>query len=112
MPGSGRGDDGDRRVVTVLLDVMGVEVPVGVVEDWQHPDVDQVDALARLALEARRRGCSVKLRGPCGRMVELLDLLGLCGLVHTEDRADADAEGERRAVDPSRKAARRPPPPA
>jgi ABC-type transporter Mla MlaB component len=41
------------------------------------PDAVTVDALARLQLAARRSGCRVRLRHPCG---ELQDLLGLMGL--------------------------------
>ena len=41
------------------------------------PDMATVDALARLALRARRLGCAVTLRDPS---MELLELLGLAGL--------------------------------
>ena len=40
-------------------------------------DVATVDALARLALRARRMGCAVSLRDPS---TELLELVGLAGL--------------------------------
>ena len=40
-------------------------------------DMATVDALARLALRARRMGCGVNLRDPS---TELLELLGLAGL--------------------------------
>ena len=40
-------------------------------------DMATVDALARLALRARRMGCAVNLREPS---TELLELLGLAGL--------------------------------
>jgi len=40
-------------------------------------DMATVDALARLALRARRMGCAVNLRDPS---TELLELLGLAGL--------------------------------
>jgi STAS domain len=42
-----------------------------------EPDMETVDALARLQLTARRLGCRIRLRGACG---ELLDLLVLSGL--------------------------------
>ena len=91
MPGDERGmaDPDDGRVVTVLLDVLGLEVRVGTIREWRNPDIDQVDALARLALEARRKGWTVKLQGPCGRMVELLDMFGLGGIVTGEEIAEA-----------------------
>jgi ABC-type transporter Mla MlaB component len=40
-------------------------------------DIATVDALARLALRARRMGCAVTLRDPS---TELLELVGLAGL--------------------------------
>jgi len=86
-PGKGGPDDG--RVVTVLLDVLGVEVRVGAIREWRNPDIDQVDALARLALQARRKGWTIKLAGPCGRVVELLDMFGLGGIVTGEEIAEA-----------------------
>jgi hypothetical protein len=90
----------DGRVVTVLLDVLGLEVRIGAIREWRNPDIDQVDALARLALQARRKGWSVKLQGPCGRMVELLDLFGLGGIVTVDELADATRAMPRRPVTP------------
>ena len=40
-------------------------------------DLAVVDALARWVVAARRRGCSLRLRDPGGRLWELLDLTGL-----------------------------------
>jgi ABC-type transporter Mla MlaB component len=42
-----------------------------------EPDAVAVDALARLALAARRGGCSVRLRGVCDELSELITLTGL-----------------------------------
>ena len=50
----------------VLCDVAGVE-----------PDAVTVDALARLQLAARRRGCQVQLCGASRELVELVDFMGL-----------------------------------
>ena len=50
----------------VLCDVAGVE-----------PDAVTVDALARLQLAARRRGCEVRLRGASPTLRELLRFMGL-----------------------------------
>jgi hypothetical protein len=86
-----KGGADDGRVVTVLLDVMGLEVRVGAIREWRNPDIDQVEALARLALDARRKGWTIKLQGPCGRMVELLDMFGLGGIVTGEEIAEASA---------------------
>ena len=79
----------DGRVVTDLLDVLGVEGRIGEIERWRNPDLDEVQALARLALQARRRGWTVQLRGPCGRMVELLDMFGLGGVVTAQEIAES-----------------------
>ena len=50
------------------------------------PDLALVDALARLQLAARRRGCSIQLRDPCEELRELLDLVGLAELVASRSR--------------------------
>jgi hypothetical protein len=40
-----------------------------------------VDELARLQLAAGRLGCSIRLRGACVELRELLDLVGLSDLL-------------------------------
>jgi ABC-type transporter Mla MlaB component len=47
------------------------------VAEVSHPDLEVVEALARVELTARRLGASIRLRGAS---VELLELLALCGL--------------------------------
>jgi anti-anti-sigma regulatory factor len=47
---------------------------VGAVTD---PDVDTVDALARMQLSAQRLGCSIRLRGASEALTDLLVLAGL-----------------------------------
>jgi hypothetical protein len=42
-----------------------------------EPDIDTVDALARLALAIRRWNCRMLLLDPCPELVELLGLAGL-----------------------------------
>jgi ABC-type transporter Mla MlaB component len=49
-----------------LCDVHGVE-----------PDAVTADALARLQLAARRRGCQARLRGASSDLLELLAFMGL-----------------------------------
>jgi hypothetical protein len=44
------------------------------------PDLSLVDHLARLKVAARRLGCSIWLRGDCGELGKLLDLVGLAGV--------------------------------
>ena len=61
----------------VLIAPSGTEL-----ESWRlagngPPDLAVVDALARAALIARRRGCSIRLRGACDELLKLLDLSGL-----------------------------------
>jgi ABC-type transporter Mla MlaB component len=41
------------------------------------PDAVTVDALARMQLGARRRGCVVRLRGASAALLELVELMGL-----------------------------------
>jgi hypothetical protein len=48
------------------------------------PDLSLVEELARLQLAARRRGCSIRLRGACAELSELLDFVGLRGAVGDE----------------------------
>lgn len=52
--------------VLALCEVGGVEA-----------DAVGVDALARLRLEARRRGCQVRLRGASDELLRLLAFMGL-----------------------------------
>jgi ABC-type transporter Mla MlaB component len=48
------------------------------------PDAVAVDALARLALAARRGGCSVCLRGACEELHELIAFMGLDDVLRDE----------------------------
>ena len=54
------------RADVAYCDVRGVEV-----------DAVTVDALARLQLAARRRGCQVRLRQPSNELRELVAFMGL-----------------------------------
>ena len=53
-----------------LCDVSGVDV-----------DAVTVDALARLQLAARRRGCRVRLRNASGELLELVAFMGLADVL-------------------------------
>jgi ABC-type transporter Mla MlaB component len=44
-------------------------------------DAVAVDALARLALAARRRGCSVRLRGASPELLALVDFIGVADVL-------------------------------
>jgi ABC-type transporter Mla MlaB component len=45
------------------------------------PSAVTVDALARLQLAARRRGCEVRLRRPSNELRKLVDFMGLAGVL-------------------------------
>jgi ABC-type transporter Mla MlaB component len=57
-------------VDVLLCDVAGVAA-----------DAVAVDALARLALAARRRGCEVRLRGASKELLALVDFIGVADVL-------------------------------
>jgi ABC-type transporter Mla MlaB component len=66
------------------------------------PDLDTVDALARVGLTARQLGSEVRLRGAS---VELLELLAMCGLpfeLVLEAEGQAEQREEPRGVEEER----------
>ncbi len=68
------------------------------------PDVVTVDALARLQLVARRHGCEVRLQNASTELIELVELMGLGGVLQgqPEEREDPlRVEKEREADDPA-----------
>jgi hypothetical protein len=68
-----------------LFDGGEVDRVVCDVTDLTAPDGVTIDALARLQLAARRRGCRVVLRGAC---IDLLGLLAAAGLSDVVPLAD------------------------
>ncbi|MDP1805985.1 MAG: STAS domain-containing protein [Acidimicrobiales bacterium] len=69
-----------RAEVVVLRD--GVEVaswPLRCADG--RVDLGAVNTLARLQLEARRKGCTVWLRHACPDLLELLELVGLLQVI-------------------------------
>jgi ABC-type transporter Mla MlaB component len=69
------------RVCALLADgTLVARCDVGGVE----PDAVCVDALARLQLAARRRGCCVQLENASDALLELLELMGLTHVFATE----------------------------
>ena len=58
----------------VRCDVAGVE-----------PDAVTVDAVARLQLAARRRGCEVRLHNASDGLLELVELMGLTNVLAARD---------------------------
>jgi anti-anti-sigma regulatory factor len=57
------------------------------------PDAVAVDALARLALAARRHGSRVALRGAGPEMWQLIELMGLAGVLLSPREAEARTGG-------------------
>jgi hypothetical protein len=70
---------------TVVLVRAGAEVASWPLRRQAHPDLALVDELARLHLTALRMGFGIRLRRPCQSLLELLDLVGLRGLVVETD---------------------------
>ena len=46
--------------------------------------VEAVDAVARLRLVARRQGWDLRVRGACGSLTALLDLVGMADLLEDD----------------------------
>jgi hypothetical protein len=103
------GDDGVRAIL-VLVDGTA-EMVVGRIVD-ARPGLVLVNALARLQLAARRRGCAIRLREVCPELYELLGFAGLSGAVdsqvlvvesrgQTEGREELGVEEIRDRDDPS-----------
>jgi ABC-type transporter Mla MlaB component len=68
--------------VRALMDAGGnVGLVICDVRTVIQPDGVTIDALARLQLAARRRGCRVVLRHACAELQELLALAGLSDVV-------------------------------
>jgi ABC-type transporter Mla MlaB component len=63
-----------------------------------HPGLGLIDALMRLQLAARRHGCEVRLRDVPEELRELLELVGLDGVVGLEPRRQPEG-GEQLRID-------------
>jgi hypothetical protein len=70
--------DTDVTVVIVCGELEMLSWPLA---GAQRPDLAVVEDLARLALALRGSGCSFRLRGTGVALSELLDLVGLAGVV-------------------------------
>lgn len=66
------------------------------------PDAVAVDALARLALAARRGGCSICLRGACDELRELIAFMGLDDVLRGDPPGPRSARPRRSAPGPAR----------
>jgi hypothetical protein len=56
-------------------------------------DLAAVDALARLQLAAHRQGCTVWLRHACPDLIQLLELVGLAGVLQVGRQAEGLEQG-------------------
>ena len=65
-------------------------------------DVHAVDALARLQLAAKRRGCSLVLRNASRDLAELVGLMGLADVLAVEPRRQIEQREERLGVEEER----------
>lgn len=72
------------RRARAIIDATPVDVVVCDVAGIVRPDGVTLDALARLQLAARRRGCRVALRGAAPELLALLALSGLTDIVPVE----------------------------
>jgi anti-anti-sigma regulatory factor len=59
-----------------------------------RPDVATVDALARIALEARRQGIQLVLRHPPAALRALLGLTGLADVIPCDEPSALEAVGQ------------------
>jgi hypothetical protein len=73
--------DAPRESPVVLCDV-----------SRSRPDAETVDALARLLLNARRRGYSVRLCNASPQLLELIDFMGLRGTFASVEPALTETE--------------------
>lgn len=85
-------EEGEATATVVVLVEGGKEVTIACLDG--HPvDLALVDVLARLQLAARRGGADIVVRRPSPQLRELLDLVGLAGLL-TGGALPLDAVGE------------------
>ena len=94
------------KIVYALRSFPGIERVEKSAELWGDCERRTGDALARMALAARRHGCRVELWRVRSELLELLDLAGLAGLAvevvgQAEEREEAGrVEEERDPGDP------------
>jgi ABC-type transporter Mla MlaB component len=79
-----------------MLERRGANVVVCDVAALVDPDAAAIEALARLQLTARRLGCRVLLRHPCGELRELLTFAGLADVLPFVLRVEPFGQTEER----------------
>lgn len=73
----------------VVLDQDGQEVGTTGLAQLGTPDLDAVDAVARLRLVAHRQGWDIRVRGACGPLAALLHLVGMADLLEESGPAQS-----------------------
>ena len=77
--------DPARRTVVLSIVLEREDADVALCDvSAAKPDAVTVDALARLQLAARRRGCQVRLRHASSELLDLLAFMGLRDVLLTE----------------------------
>lgn len=79
-----------------LLRATGATLVVCDVGGLTQPNAATVDAVCRIRLAARRQRCRLRLRHASPKLLDLLDLMGLCDVVDEasgHDRSWADGSG-------------------
>lgn len=87
----------DKRITVVVIVDDAIEV-VAARLDARRPDLELVDALARMQLAFRRRGWRMRLRDVPDELRGLLELTGLAGASGLEPRRQPEL-GEQLRVD-------------
>jgi hypothetical protein len=87
----------DTRATGMVVVENGMEMIVGSLPAGR-PDLGLIDALARLALDARRLGWTVRLRDAPEELRALIEFAGLRGVLPLEARRKAEG-GEEPRVD-------------
>ena len=78
----------DARAEVVLLRDGAEVASWPLVCEEGRVDLRAVNALARLQLRAKRQGCTVWLRHACPHLVELLELVGLTGVLQLSRQSE------------------------
>lgn len=86
------------RRASRLLEESGAELVTLDLRTIADPDAVTIDALARLHLVARRSGRRIRFRHACREIHELVDVMGLTGVLRLDpgSRAEPGREAEQR----------------
>jgi anti-anti-sigma factor len=82
------------REVRSLLDAEGARQIICDVGSVAPSDAAVVDALCRMRLAARRRGCQLSVREASTDLLDLLDLVGLADVIPVAPSSGLEMEGQ------------------